>query len=85
MAEQVLVGPDIDAAFEEVGCEAVSEGVASGGFGEAGLAHGLFELALHGDSVDMVSGDFPGSWMRAKCCGGKEKLPWPFAAGVGVL
>ena len=85
MAEQVLDGSDVDAAFEEVSCEAVPKGVAGGGFGEEGLAHGRFELTLHGSVVDVVSGNPAGSWVRAKCCGGEEKLPGPFAGGVGVL
>ena len=33
MAEKVLDGADVDAAFEEVGCETVTERVAGGGFG----------------------------------------------------
>ena len=85
MAEKVLNGPDVDAAFEEVGCEAVAKGVAGGGFVKAGLARGLLELALHRSIMKMVSGNPAGSRVRTKCCGGEEKLPWPFAGGVGVF
>ena len=63
----------------------MAEGVAGGGFGEPGLAHGVFELALHGGFVDMVTGDSAGPRVRAKGCGGEEELPGPFAGGVGVF
>ncbi len=71
MAEEVLDSADVDAAFEEVGGETVAKGVASGRFGKAGLAHGRFELALHGSVVKMVSGNPSGSRMRAQSGGGK--------------
>ena len=42
--------------------------VAGGGFGEPGLAGCIFELALHGGFVDMVTGDSAGPRMRAEGC-----------------
>jgi len=85
MAEQILDSSDVDAAFQEMSGKAMAKGMAGCRLGESGLAHGLFELALHGDFVDVVSGNSAGPRMGAKCCGGKEKLPGPFAGGVGVL
>ena len=49
--QQVLHGSDIDAAFQQVGCETVAEGVASRSLGKASLPHRFLELALHGGIV----------------------------------
>jgi len=63
VAEQVLDSSDVDAAFEKVGGERMAHGVAGGGLGEPGLAHGFLELALHGDFVDVVSGNPARPWV----------------------
>jgi len=85
MAKQVLDGPDVDPAFQEVGGEGMPKGVAGRGFGEPGFAHGVSELALHGDFVNVVSGDPASFRVRTKRRRWKEKLPGPFAGGVGVF
>ena len=85
MAEQILNSSDVDTAFEEMGCETVAESVASSWFGKAGLPRGFLELALHRRIMKMVSGNPAGSGVRAKGRGGEEKLPGPFAGGVGVF
>lgn len=46
MAEQLLHGANVIAALEQVGGEAVPEGVATGGFGEAGGGAGQFDCVL---------------------------------------
>lgn len=85
VAEEVLDGAYVDAAFEEVGCERMAQGVAGGGFREACLAGCVFELALHGGFMDVVTGDSAGSRVRAKGCGREEELPRPLAGGAGVF
>ena len=79
MAEQVLDGSDVDAAFQEMRGKAMAKGVAGGGFGEPGFAHGVFELALHGGFVQMMACDVSGAGMRTEGRGGKDILPGPLA------
>jgi hypothetical protein len=57
VAEQFLNGTDIVAGFEEVGGEAVAEGMTAGGFRDAGGADCGGDGALQGVLVDVVSAD----------------------------
>lgn len=47
MAQQLLEGANVGAAFEQVRGEGVPEGVAGGPFGELGPRHGLSDSFLH--------------------------------------
>ena len=75
MAEEVLDSPDIDATFEEVGGEGMSQGVAGGAFVQGGFSDSLFKLALHGCFMEVVAGDSAISGMGAEGCGGENSLP----------
>lgn len=66
-----------------MGCERMPHRVASGTFGDSGLAHGILELALQGDFMEVMSGNAVGSGMGAERGGGEDVLPWPFAGGIG--
>ena len=55
MSEQFLDGAQVVAIFEEVGCEAMPQGVAGGVLGDPGPFHGGGDLFLDGGLVDMVS------------------------------
>lgn len=61
----------------------MTHGVASGAFGDGGLADGLLELALQGDFMKVIAGDTTGPRVWAERGGGEDVLPWPFAGGVG--
>ena len=91
VAEELLDGADVVAVAEHLSGEGVAEGVAGGGFGEAGLANSALYGALHcggvkGGTPAAVGGriarDFPGI---------EEELPaqvvpgsWvPLVEGVG--
>lgn len=55
VAEQFLDGADVVAALEEVGCEAVAQGVAGGTPVEASAQDGLLDDALDRGLVGVVS------------------------------
>ena len=78
-------GTDVGAALEEMGGEAVSEGVASDTLGERGLGGGVLEAPLQGIFEEVVSGIFSGARVGTEFGGGENELPGPFAWGVGVF
>ena len=63
----------------------MAQGVRSDAFGDPRLANSLADLACHGIIVEVVTGDFPGAWVRAEGCRGKEVLPAPLTGSVGVF
>ena len=75
MAEEILDGADVGAALEEAGCEGVAQRVTGGEFGDIGLADGVFELALHGGFMEVMTSDPPGVGMGAESGRGKDVLP----------
>ena len=85
MPKEILDSSDVGAAFEEVGRERMAKRVAGGGLGKPGFAGGFLELTLHGDFVDMVSGNSACSRVWTEGCRRKDELPWPFPGGIGVF
>ena len=98
VAEQFLDGSDVDAVFEQMGGEAMSQTVAAGSFCDAGLADGFGDGALYGCFVNMVSsellslfvgtvaiGGFAGSRVTADFVGRKDVLPSERSAGGGIF
>jgi len=85
VAEQGLDGPDIDSAFEQVGCETVSEGVATGLLGNTRRADRGFHLPLERGFVQMVAGGAAGSGVSTERRRRKSILPSPLLRCVRIL
>lgn len=85
MSEQVLDGPDVDSAFEEMGCERMAKSVGCGALGQTRARHGLLELTLHGVFMEVVPGHPACAGVRAEGGGCEDMLPGPLAGGVGVF
>ena len=74
MAEKILDGSDVGAILEEAGCEGVAQRVAGGEFGDIGFADGVFELALHGGFMEVMTSDPPSVGMGAESGGSNHFL-----------
>ena len=83
VAEQLLNRADIVAILQEMGGEAMAEGVAGDAFGEACGAGGAFDRFLHRRGRHMETARESVIAIKGKRGGGEEKLPAPFTAGVG--
>ena len=85
VAEQLLDGADVVAGHQQVGREAVAEGVAADLLCDAcrtsSRIHGLADYRL----VEMVASLDPRAWIDASAAGRKNVLPLPVAVGVRVL
>jgi hypothetical protein len=79
VAEQFLDGADIGAALEEVGGEAVAEGVAARVLGEACSADGSGNGALNDGLVDVVPIAMARRGFDVGPAGGEQPLPCEFA------
>ena len=84
VTEELLDGSDVVAGLEEMGGEAVPEGVAGGGFRELGGPAGGMECALEDGFVEMVPSEFA-LGVAVVACGGEDPLPRPFALGKWVF
>ena len=85
VAEHVLNGPDIDAAFEHVGGEAVTEDVGFDVFGDSGFSGGFFQGALEDVGVEVVPPGDSGAGIAGEDIGGEDILPMPGPRGLGVF
>ncbi len=85
VAEEFLHLGDAGSVCQEVGGEAVSEGVGGDAFVEPGFAGGEFEGFAEGVLVDVMTAEDAGAWIGGFIGGGPEPEPWPFAAAVGVF
>lgn len=85
MAEQILDGSDVHPAFEEVGGEGMAKRVTGGRFGEAGLARGFLELALHGGVMNVESGNPAGSWVGQSVAEGNRNCQGHSREALGYL
>ena len=85
MTEDVLEGADVGIGIEEMGGEAVSEGVAGDPFGDGGFFKGFFELPLHGVLEEVVTGEFPSAGVGAELRGGEEKAPRELESGIWIF
>lgn len=83
--EDVLEGADVGIGIEEMGREAVTEGVAGDAFGDRGLFESFLQLPLHGVLEKVVSGKASGLWMSAELGGGKEEAPGKLQRGIGIF
>ncbi len=77
VSEQVLHGADVVAVFEQVGGEAVSEGVAGGAFAESRGDDGLVDGVLQDRLVEMVPGGLAGFGVQVGAGRGEDPLPRP--------
>ena len=85
MAEQILDGADVDSAFQEMGGEGMSQGMAGGPFVEAGFPDSFFELTRHRVVMEVIAGDSTVSGVGAEGGGGEYPLPGPLPWGVRVF
>jgi hypothetical protein len=75
VAEQGLDGADVGAGFEQVGGEAVAEGVAARALVDAGGPHGVLHGLLHRALVQVVEAEATGGWVGARARRGEDVLP----------
>jgi hypothetical protein len=75
MTEQLLDRADVVAPFEEVRREAVTQGMAAGGFGEACRLCGAADGALQNGFMLMVAAPFSGD--RVEVVAGRREYPLP--------
>jgi hypothetical protein len=85
VTEQFLDGPDVVMVFQEVGGEAVPEGMAGGGFGDLSRLDGGLDGALDHVFTLVVPADGPGPGVGGETVGGEDPEPRPLFAGVGVF
>jgi len=85
VAEEFLHSADIVAGFQEMGGEAVAEGVGCGRFGDAaGLDRGA-DSALQIGVVGVVAAGNAAARIDAEFGGREDILPAPFAIRIGVF
>jgi hypothetical protein len=85
VAEQGLDRADVGAALEQVGGEAVAQGVGGDPFVDAGGEGGAAEGALDVGFVEMVPAYEAGTGVAGRLRCGEDPLPFPVPAGVGVF
>ena len=85
VAEELLDGPDVVAGLEEVGREAMSQGVTGGVFGDTGGQDGRVERALKNRFVDVVASEMPGRVVPVVAGRGEHPLPRPLALGAEIF
>ena len=79
MAEQLLDGADVVAVLQQVGGEAVTEGMAGSVLDQPGSAHGVPEGALDRGLVEVMSPDCAAFQVAKPAGGGEDVLPAPLA------
>ena len=83
VAEKFLHLSDAGSTCEEVGGEAVAQGVGGDSFVKSGFAGGKFERFPEGVFMDVVPPDDAGAWIGGFTGAGEQPEPGPFAAGIG--
>ena len=82
MAEQLLDGADVVAAFEQMGREAVAQRVTTRAFDEPRLARGPLDGALDGTPAEVVPPHHAAARISGACRGREDVLPGPLAIGA---
>jgi hypothetical protein len=77
VAEKFLDRPDIVAGLQEMGGEAMSQGVTARGLRDAGFPDGLLDRPLQGLLVDVMAALDARAWVDGALGGWKDILP-PF-------
>lgn len=85
VAQELLYGADVIAAFQEVGRKGMAEGVAAGVLVHAGLKHGLLDGTLHEGFVHVVAALFAGSGVDPAVLQGEQPLPFELFASRGIF
>jgi hypothetical protein len=85
MAEQFLHGTDVLPTFKQVGSEAVSKRMATGGFLYARPSDGRFDGILQVFLSYMVTAQLSRTWIYGSLGGGKNILPNPGAVSAQVF
>ena len=83
--EEFLDGADIIAIFEQVGCEAMAQGMAAYFFVDLGGADGSFERSLECSVVEMMAANDLASGVDGTIFGWECVLPDPVAIRVGIF
>lgn len=85
VAEKFLDLGDAGSACQEIGGEAVAQGVGGDALVNPGFAGGELEGFAEGVFVDVVPADDVRAWIGAFAGGWPEPEPGPFTAAVGVF
>lgn len=85
MAQQLLNGSNVIAAFKDVCGEGMPECVACGPLREPGLRHGASHGFLHQRFVNVMTALFVGLAVDPSVVLGKHPLPAPVLWRVGIL
>jgi hypothetical protein len=85
VAEQFLNRPEVVSVLEEMGGEAVPQGVGCGGLLDARSKHGLAERPLHSCLMEMVPSPAPAFPLHVGTRRREDPLPPPFPSCEGVL
>ena len=85
VAKKLLNCANIVTGFEEVGSEAMPEGMARGMFVDASFADTVFDGFLKAAFTQMPTADDPCFFFFCQGRGGENILPAPFAVYIGVF
>jgi hypothetical protein len=85
VAEQLLDRADVVAIFQQVGREAMPEGVAARGLCDPGALDRALDRPLEAVLRDMVAADLARARVGAALLGRKDILPAPVGRRIGVL
>ncbi len=85
VTEKLLDGADIIAVFQQMGGEAMAEGVAAGVSGDSRRADGGVDRALQAALVQMVAARRTCGRIARVTAHRKDELRGPFPIGVGIL
>ncbi len=77
VAEEFLHGANVVAVLQQMRSEAVTEGVAAGGFVSAGGAHGDFDGVLEVFLEEVMTAGCAASRIDAELCGREDPLARP--------
>ena len=85
VAKQFLDGTDVIAILQQVGGEAVAEGVGADALGDTGEFGRFVNRFLHTVFVQMMAALHAAAGIGREAVGRKDVLPEPVAVGVGVF
>ena len=85
MAQEFLDGPDIIAIFQQMGRKRMPQGMTAAAFLEAGLTDSVLHRFLEHAMRHMVSTFDASAGINRTFCRGKDVLPFPGGACVGIF
>jgi hypothetical protein len=85
MAQEFLDGPDIIAILQQMGGKRMAQGMTASAFREANPTDSVFHRFLKHATRRMVPPFNAGAGIDGAFCRGKDVLPFPGGAGVGIF